>query len=396
MKIWFAFVLVCATAPTAVAETVDVWFGTHTPRSGSSRGIYHASLEVPSGKWGDVSLAAEIKDCGFLTLHPSGRTLYSTGQRDGSPSVTAFRIEGGNGTAKLHHLGSVETGAGGAAHLSASRDGRALLSAQYGSGTTTLYALADDGSIDRRVSVHRHADLLDQAGSRVVPKRQNAPHAHWTGTSPDDRFAFVPDLGMDKVVIYRLDTEKPELVHHGFGICPPGSGPRHMKFSPDGDQIYVLNELTLSVTAFDYDVTTGEMEPFQTVPTLTESTKAQENFNSAAEIRVHPSGRFLYASNRGHDSITAFAVQDGGKISVVEVEPIRGSWPRNFNLDPSGRLLIAAGRDSHTAAAFSVDEQTGALTYLRQTAQVPSPICVLFRRTPPATDQNAAAGKRSR
>jgi len=380
MKTCFAWILLftTTTATATAAEVIDVWFGTLTTPRGPSQGIYHASLEVPSGKWGEVSLAAELQHPSFLALHPDGHTLYSTGQFDGKGTVNAFRIEGGNGNATLQQLGSVETGDGRATHLSTSRDGRVLLSAQFSGGSTTLYALAEDGSIQRRVSVHEHVDLLTPAGSGVVPRRQDSPHAHWAGTSPDDRFAFVPDLGMDKVVIYKLNTETPSLTHHGFGICPPGSGPRHMKFTPDGERIYVLNELTLAVTAFDYDAESGQMKPFQTVPTLSDQTKAEEIFNSAAEIRIDPSGRFVYTSNRGDDSITAFSLDQRGRMSVVEVEPVRGSWPRNFALDPSGRLLVAAGRDSHTAAVFSVDEQTGELTYLRQTAQVPAPICVLF------------------
>ena len=223
-----------------------------------------------------------------------------------------------------------------------------------------------------------HADLLPHAGSGVVAKRQDKPHAHWTGTSPDNRYAFVPDLGMDKVVIWKLDNHAPSITHHGFGVCPPGGGPRHMKFSPDGSRIYVLNELALSITVFDYDAEAGTMTPGQTIATLSEATKSKETFNSSSEIRVHPSGKFVYSANRGHDSISVFAVNASGDLELIEVEPIRGGWPRNFNIDPTGHWIIAAGRDSHTATVFAIDQETGEMTFVRQTQKVPTPICVVF------------------
>lgn len=366
-------------------EVLDVWFGTTTPRRGLSQGIYHAAFDTASGQLSASSLAAKAEGCGFLALSPDGKTLYSTGGPDGGNVVSAFRIQGDAGEGKLGFLGSTPTGDGGAAHLSTDHGGRVLFSAQYGGGSTTLYELADDGAITRPVSVHEHAELMQPAGSGVVPRRQNAPHAHWTGTSPDDAFAFVPDLGMDRVVIYRLDAETPSMTHHGFGVAVPGGGPRHMKFSTDGNRIYLLNELQLSVTRFDYDATSGTMAAGNTVAALSDESKSQETFNSASEIRVHPGGKFLYTANRGHDSITAMAIDESGDLSVIETEPIRGGWPRNFNLDPTGRWLIAAGRDSNTATVFEIDVESGRLTFVRQTQFVPTPICVLFGKPGDAT-----------
>lgn len=373
-------VLIAMTLATSSvsAETVDVWFGTNTPKKGTSKGIYHGAFETESGKLSKIELVAETTGCGFLALHPDGKTLYATGAPDGSPSVSAYRISGPAGKQSLTLLGDIQTGDGGAAHLATDRTGRVLFSAQYGGGSTSLYQLNSDGTIATRIHVHKHDELATPAGSGVVPRRQDAPHAHWVGTSPDNRFVFVPDLGMDKVVIYQLDANKPEMKHHGFGVAIPGGGPRHMKFSPDGKRIYLLNELTLSVTTFDYDAAKGTMTASATVPALPEETKAKETFNSASEIRVHPSGKFVYSANRGHDSITSYRVQDGGRLEVIEVEPIRGGWPRNFNIDPSGRWIIAAGRDSHTATVFSIDQDTGQLTFQRITQSVPSPICVVF------------------
>ncbi|MEM0924994.1 MAG: lactonase family protein [Planctomycetota bacterium] len=366
--------IACLTAVSSHAETLDVWFGTSTPRNGPSQGIYHASFDSGSGKLANVTLAAEIANPGFLAKHPNGRMLYAVASDGGVPSVVAFRIKGQAGRKKLEKDSSLAIGDGGAAHVSVSRDGRVVLTAQYGSGSTACFRLDPDGSLIERSDLEKHPK-----GSGVVPSRQAKAHAHWTGTSPDDRFVFVPDLGMDKVVIYQLDTETGQLTPSGYGECPPGGGPRHMKFSPDGETIYVLNELSLSITVFDYDAKSGSMTAKQTIPTLSEETKAKEVFNSASEIRVHPSGRFVYSANRGNDTISVFAIDEKTRnLSLVEVEPIRGAWPRNFNLDPSGRWLLAAGKFTNSISVFSIEQDTGAIQYTRNAVMVPQCICVEF------------------
>ncbi len=211
------------------------------------------------------------------------------------------------------------------------------------------------------------------------PRRQRSPHPHWTGFSPDNRFAFVPDLGLDKVMIYRVDAAKSRLEPHGHGAVPAGSGPRHMKFHPSGKWIYVLNELDLSVSVFDYDAEQGTMKIKQTLPTVPKEQLQKERFKSCSEIRVHPNGKFIYAANRGHDTITVFRVDSvTGTISVVEREFVRGATPRNFNLDPSARWLLAAGQASHTLASFAVDAETGEIAFTGSIVHVPRPICVLF------------------
>ena len=366
--------LASGLAAGSSAEAQDVWIGTTTPRNGLSKGIYHAVFNAENGKLTQPELAAEIDSPGFLALHPEGQVLYATGTVDGVASVVAFRIRRSGDRAELERLNSRPTGDGGAAHLTTDRTGAVLLSAQYGGGSTAIYPLGKDGSIGARSQLVKH-----EGGSGVVPGRQDKPHAHWVGTLPDNRFVFVPDLGLDRVLIYRLDVDAVELTPHGAGVLPPGGGPRHMKFDPSGRFIYVLNELALSVTVFEYDASQGRMTATQTIPTVSEADKAKEQFVSASEIRVHPTGRYVYAANRGHDTITAFRVQQAsGKLSEIECEPIRGSWPRNFNLDPSGKWLLAAGRDSNTLAVFQIDSETGALTYARTMVMVPTPICVLF------------------
>ena len=213
-----------------------------------------------------------------------------------------------------------------------------------------------------------------------MPGRQDKPHPHWCGFSPDGQYAFVPDLGMDGIVIYRVDQDKPAIINHGFTATVPGGGPRHMRFSVDGKFIYLLNELSLSVTTFKYAATTGTATRLSTTPALSEEVKDKEVFNSAAEILVHPNGRFVYSSNRGNDSVTAYNVDPAtGLLTVTEVEPIRGAWPRNINLDSSGRWLLAAGAHSNTISVFSIDQSTGELTFQpKSIINVPGPICILF------------------
>lgn len=356
----------------AHADQIDVWIG--TSRSRLSQGIYHCKLDTETGKLSDPHLAAEMGGPGFLAMHPDGHHLYAVGNVAQVPSVAAFRVESQKGQGKLVFDNALPIGDGGAAHVSVDASGKMLLTAQYGGGSVAAYLLREDGSLDKQTELINH-----EGGSGVVERRQDASHAHWTGFSPDNRYAFVPDLGLDKVVIYKVDTATGKLTPNGFAEVPPGGGPRHMKFHPNGEWIYVLNELALSVTVFDYDAQSGAMTAKQTIETVPRDLLEKELFKSASEIRVHPSGRFVYSANRGHDTITVFRVNEqSGQLSVVERENVRGATPRNFNLDPSGRWLVAAGQDSNTLASFVVDQASGELTYNRSNVFAPSPICVLF------------------
>ncbi|MDZ4851454.1 MAG: lactonase family protein [Pirellulaceae bacterium] len=358
--------------PQNQQEMLDVWIG--TGRSQLSQGIYHTQLNTSTGKLSQVTLVAEADGPGFLALHPKLPILYTVCELDKKPVVAAYAVDTGKGRASLKLVDSVEIGDGGAAHLSVEPTGHTLLTAQYGTGSVGVFALNDDGSIRSRTQLVKH-----EGGSKVDPKRQEAPHAHWTGFSPDNRFAFVPDLGLDKVVIYRLDAANSKIEPHGFGQLPAGSGPRHMKFDNSGRFIFVLNELALTITVFRYDAQAGNMTPIETVETVPASEKDKEQAISASEIRVHPNGRFVYSANRGHDTITAFSFDESkGHLTFIEREHVRGATPRNFNIDPTGKWLLAAGQDSHTLAAFAIDPKTGELTYNRSCVTTPSAICVLF------------------
>jgi 6-phosphogluconolactonase len=360
--------LVCA----APAEHRDVWIGTNAHPA--SRGIYHATINTENGKLSESRLAAEIDGPGFLAMHPSGKVLYAVGALRGTDVVAAYALGSADGKATLKLINALPIGDGGAAHLALDPSGSMLLTAQYGGGSVAAFALNPDGSLRARTALVKH-----EGGANVVAGRQDRAHAHWVGFSPDNRFAFVPDLGLDKVVIYKVDLASGGLAPHGFGALPPGAGPRHMKFHPGGKWIYVLNELDLSVSLFGYDAATGTMAIKKTVPTVSKAELRKEQASSASEIHVHPSGKFVYAANRGHDTITGFAVDPAtGLLTLNGTTNVRGATPRNFNLDPSGRWLLAAGQDSHSLASFAVDLARGELTYNRSVIHTPAPICVLF------------------
>jgi 6-phosphogluconolactonase len=359
-------------APEGQPTLVDVWIG--TSRAKPSKGIYHCTLNTKTGKLSDTELVAEVGGPGFLAMHPGGSHLYAVCTVEGKPSIAAYAVKKTKGRASLAFVNSIEIGDGGAAHVAVDPTGMMILTAQYGGGSVAVFSLNKDGSLRERTQRVDH-----EGGSKVVPGRQDSPHAHWVGFSPDNRFAFVPDLGIDKVVIYKIDAAASKITPHGFGEVPPGGGPRHMKFHTNGKWAYVLNELDLSITVFDYNSKAGTMTPKQTILTVPKEQLAKEKSKSASEIRMHPNGRYVYSANRGHDTITAFRVdQNTGKLSVIEREHVRGATPRNFNLDPSGRWLLAAGQDSHTLASFEVNQETGELTYNDSNVFAPSPICVLF------------------
>jgi 6-phosphogluconolactonase len=270
-------------------------------------------------------------------------------------------------------VNSAPIGDGGSAHIAVHPSDKFLLTAQYGGGSTAVFPIADDGSIQERSQLLEH-----EGGSKVVPRRQDGPHPHWVGFSPDGNYAFVPDLGLDKIVIYKINGQS--LNAHSTAETIPGGGPRHMRFSVDGKYIYLLNELTLSVTTFAYDTANGTAKRLTTTKALSEVVKAKEAFNSSSEILVHPNGKFVYSANRGNDSVTVYhAEPDTGFLRVQEVEPVRGSWPRNINLDPTSNWLLAAGAHSNTISVFSIHQNHGELTFqTKNISQVPGCICILF------------------
>jgi 6-phosphogluconolactonase len=366
MRLTKILILMLLFASSAWAESATVWIGMDHPNNGEREGIYRSTLDLDSGALERPVLAAEIYGPEFLTLHPRGNVLYAACQVDmGVGAVAAYRIS--DDGRSLNLLNIEPTGAGQACHVAVDRSGHCLFSAQYGDGTISAYKLSADGRISPG-KTRRHS------GSGPNRLRQEGPHPHWVGTDPKNHFLFVPDLGSDQVLIYRFDPSTFELTAHGAGRSPAGSGPRHLVFHPNGRFVYVVNELKVTVTGFRYDAAAGTLNEIQTADMLREKPKVQ---STAAEICIHPSGRFVYASTRGDDSIMSFRIDsETGRLSIIEREPIRGSHPRNINLDPTGKWLLAAGRDSNTISVFRIDQDSGRLIYSGHTVNSPAPICI--------------------
>lgn len=357
------------TGSIMAAEQVTVWIGTSTSPDGS-RGIYRATLNAETGELTAPTLAAEIASPGFLVVRPDGRRLYSLcALENGEGGVAALEIADDE---SLRLLNTQPIGDGGGTHLTLDHTNRCLFTAQYGNGSVAAFPLDTDGKIKPRSALVRHE------GSGPNQQRQEKAHPHQVMVDPTNQFLFVPDLGIDQVVIYRMDLDRAQLKHHGSAACPPGSGPRHMRFHPNGKFAFVLTELALSVVAFRYDASLGALKMLGETIALSEAMREVEN--SASEIQIHPNGRLLFAALRGHDSIASFQLDpDSGHLSLVELESVRGSHPRHFNVDATGKWLLAAGRDSNTIAVFRIDPETGSLVFTGQSVYCPSPQCVQFQ-----------------
>ena len=363
------WIVSCGLVALAAAQPMPVYFGTG---GGGAKGIYRATFDPKTGKLTAAELAAEVGNPGFLALHPDSTKLYAVAGVAGVPSAVGYRI---GATGALEVINSAPTTDGGGAHIAVHPSGKFLLTAQYGGGSTALFPLDAEGRLGT-AQVVKHGTK----GSGVMPSRQEKPHAHMCAFSPDGRFALVPDLGMDAIVVHRIDLAAPSITLHGVIASVPGGGARHMKFSPDGKFIYLLNELSLSVTSFAWDAAAGTANLIATVPALSEAVKAKEAFNSAAEILVHASGKFVYSSNRGHDTVTVYRADPATAVlQVIQVQPVRGAFPRNIALSPDGGWLLAAGADSNTVAVHRVNQTTGELTYqTKGVINVPAPICIVF------------------
>ncbi len=266
-------VLLVWSSMPAKADSAVVWIGTSDRGPVKSKGIYRTELDLETGQLAEPTLAAEVGRPGFLALHPSGNVLFAACDLlSGEGGVAAYRIDDDRSSLTL--INHQETGDGGAAHLATDRTGRLLFSAQYGGGSVAVYPIAEDGRIQAR------SMLVEHEGSGPNPARQEGPHPHWVGVDPENRFLFVPDLGTDRIVIYRIDHDTARIELHGEGVCPSGGGPRHFKFHPSGQFAYIVNELHMSVTVFRYQSQLGKLTPIQTIPTLPEFYR--EGFNSCS------------------------------------------------------------------------------------------------------------------
>jgi 6-phosphogluconolactonase len=373
----------------AVAEEVPVWFGTYTRANNGSEGIYVSRFDTVRGTLSQPMLAAAAKNPSFLALHPQLPMLYAVAEvagAEGKPEggVAAFAIDVETG--KLTANGEQSSGGGGPCHVTVEPGGKAVLAANYGGGSLICLGLTTDGALEPVATgtpggFIQHA--YDRAGTPGInQRRQEKPHAHSVDVAPDGRHAFCCDLGLDEVLVYRLDAERATLAPHGKAPVAVGAGPRHFALHPGGTFAWCVNELALTVTGFAYDAAAGTLTEIQTLSTIPADVTDRTGF-SCAEIAVHPTGKFLYASNRGHDSIAIYSIdQVAGKLSFVGIEPTRAKTPRHFAIAPGGRHLLAAGQDSGTVTVFAIDQATGKLTFTGDSVAVPAPVCVLFRTAP--------------
>jgi 6-phosphogluconolactonase len=393
-SIHLARCLICLFACLAVvlipvagrAAEVPVWFGTYTKPKADSGGIYVARFDTERGTFTEPVLAAAVKNPSFLAFHPRLPLLYAVSEiagADGKPGggVAAFAVD--ERTGLLTPQGSESSGGGGPCHLSVDPTGQAVLAANYGGGSVICLGLTAEGQLKPVVAGEpggfvQHAYARgDTAG--INPQRQEAAHAHSVDVSPDGRFALSCDLGLDEVLIHRLDAERATLAPHGTARVAAGAGPRHFALHPGGRFAWCVNELDLTVTGFQWNAAAGTLTEIETLSTIPADVTDRTGF-SGAEIAVHPTGRFLYASNRGHDSIAMYAIDEAtGKLTFLGAEPARVQTPRHFTIAPGGKYLLAAGQNSGTVAVLAIDAATGRLSFTGESVDVPAPVCVMFR-----------------
>lgn len=350
-----------------------MYVGTYTRET--SAGIYAYRFDPASGAAEPLGLVAEMPDPSFLALHSNGEFLYAVSETDdydadGSGSVVSFAIDAATGA--LEKLNEVSSRGGWPCHLGVDPTGRMLIVANYKGGSVAAFPVRADGSLGEASSFFQHE-------GRSAHDRQQQPHAHSSDFSSDGRFAFFSDLGLDQIKVYRADVDAATMQPHDppYVKVPPGSGPRHFAQHPSGQFAYGLNELSSTVSAFRLDGDAGELSLFQTVSTLPDGFDAE---NYTAEIYVHPSGEFVYASNRGHHSIAIFRADSAtGQLEPQGQVPTRGEWPRSFAFDPSGRFLLAANQNSDNIVVFTIDQSSGALIPAEQDISIDAPVCIVFR-----------------
>ncbi len=373
-----AAMLLCLTGGTAIgmASTENVaellvYIGTYT--RGESKGIYVYRMDVSSGALTPVGVTNAGPNPSFLAIHPNHRFLYAVnevaeyeGEKTGS--ITAFSLDPTTGN--LNFLNRQSSSGALPCHLVVDAAGKNVLLANYIGGSVSVLPILDGGKLGKGTSVMQHE------GSSVNPSRQTGPHAHSINLDRANRFAVAADLGIDEVLVYRFEGAKGKLTPND----PPsvslmaGAGPRHFAFHPTKPNAYVINELDSTLTTFTYEPELGVLESIQTLSTLPAGFKGVTH---TAEVQVHPSGKFVYGSNRGHDSIAMFKVDDAtGKLTSIGHEPTGGRTPRNFGIDPSGRYLIAANQDSDRLVVFRIDPTAGRLQSTGTVVDVPAPVCV--------------------
>jgi len=367
MAMFFSLLTLLLEGSTVVAGTDEqvMYVGT----SQNEQGIYASTLNLKTGEMSPAKVVADAPRPGFLALHPRLPLLYAVTAEPTKPAggVRAYKIDAANNELTL--LNKQATGDEGATHLALDPAGNTIVVAHYSGGSTAVLPIAADGSIEALATVVKHT------GSGPSLDRQTEPHAHGVAFDASGQFACVADLGTDEVIVYRLLTGG-KLTQHSVWKATPGAGPRHLAFHPTGRWLYCLNELDSTMAALSFDADQGELAELQTIGTLPSDFAGS---NTTAEVVVHPNGKFLYGSNRGHDSTALLAIDgETGLLTLIEIEPTLGEHPRFIGIEPSGQFLIAANRDANNLVSFRINPTTGALTPTGHETSVPQPVCVVF------------------
>jgi 6-phosphogluconolactonase len=356
--------------PEAKAEGPLVFITTF---AGGDKGAITAyELDGTSGALKQVRQTKGVENPFFLALSPNGKFLYSIHAKkfggNDEEQVAAYKIGDGGELSLLNRQSARGTAA---CYLQVDATGKTLLVANYSSGSVASLPIHADGSLGEAASFVQHS------GSSVDPARQKGPHAHSIVTSPNNRFAYAADLGLDQVLIYRLDAANAKLVPNvpPFAKTPAGAGPRHQAFHPNGKRLYVINEISNSVTAFDHNAETGALAELQTISTLPEGYSGRSH---CADVKITPDGRYLYGTNRGHDSIAMYKIGDDGRLTLVGIEPSLGKGPQNMAITPDGKLLVCANMPGNNVAVFRIDAASGKLKSVGEPASMPSPSCIML------------------
>ena len=358
------------------AKSYFVYVGTYTAKT-QSKGIYLFEFSPATGKLTPKGVAAATPDPSWVVVHPSGKFLYSVNESGKASTITSFSIDPATG--KLTQLNQLPALGEDPCHLSFDKTGKYLFVANYTSGNVVVFPILSDGKLGE------HTALQTDKGTLGPNKeRQEGPHAHWVQPSGHNHFVDVSDLGLDQIIVYNFDESTGSLTRDpsaagSFLALSPGTGPRHAASAPDGKYMYVLGELSSAVTAFSH----GDHHTFQKVQEIPGLPKSFTGRNDAAEIAILPNGKFLYTSNRGHDSIAVFAIdpQKGTLTQIADVST-GGKEPRHFAIDPTGQFLLAENENSDSIVEFRIDPSTGKLTPANETVPVPSPICIAFLPKP--------------
>jgi 6-phosphogluconolactonase len=362
------------TIPEKPMTPLHIYVGAYTKDlgwiNGQAKGVALYQLDPATGKLSLLSEAASDNPS-YLTQHPSGKFLYATNEgTDFGPthdnSISAFAVAADGSLTLLNRVAAL---GGAPCYVSVEPTGKYALTANYSGGNFVVYPLGEDGSLAEASDNSKHT------GSGPDKKRQEGPHAHSINVSPDGQFALGCDLGLDKIFVSKIDLASGKLIPHSEGVVAGGSGPRHLDFHPNGKFAYVINEMGGTMTDFAWDGAAGTLTEIQTISTVPDGYTGQK---WCADVHVHPSGKFVYGSNRTHDSIVIYRVDDAtGKLTLVGHEPTQGKTPRNFAISPAGDLLLAANQDSSNIVVFQIDLATGKLTHLA-TNDIPTPVCIKF------------------